>query len=117
HGQAGGQQAVTHHFDLDASRQAAPDIDGADARNLLETFADFPLQDGGELHQVAVGLDTNHHHRQVVRVELVDARRIGVLGEAVAHAVQYFAHIVAGFGQVSALGKAQADAAFTFAGA
>ena len=49
------------------------------------------------------------------RVELEDGRRVGVLGQAAAHAVDAGADFVGGFVEVGAPGEVQADVAVAFA--
>src|SRR5690606_7589574 len=67
-GEAGGLEAVAPHPDLDLAVHAAADLDGADARQLLEALRQLALEDArAPLEVEAAG----HRHRD-------DGARVGI---------------------------------------
>ena len=89
-------------LDVNLPAQAAVDGDGGHAVDALEPRRDLVLRDLAQRDRVVVALDADLHDRQLVRVELEDGRRVGVLGQPAAHAVHARAHFVGGFRQVRA---------------
>ena len=95
---------------------AAPDVDRADAGDLLEALADIALHERGQLHQVAIGLHADDQYRFIVRIELADAGRVCIFRQLVAQAVEGFADVVTGLVEIGALHEAQGDRAAALAG-
>ena len=85
---------------MDLTAQAAVDVDRRDAVNALEARCDLVLRDLAKRDRVVVALDADLRDRQLARIEFLNRRRIGVLGQAPANAVHARPHFVGGFGQI-----------------
>ena len=90
---------------------AAVDGDGGDAIDALEPRRDLVLRHLAQRDRVVVAFDADLRDRELVRVELLNRRRVGVFGQPSAHAVDARAHLVGGFRQVMAPFEVELDLA------
>ena len=105
---------LLRQLDVDLPAQAAVDGDRRHAVHALEARRELVLRHLAQRHRVEVALDAELHDRQRVRVELEDGGRVGVLGQAVAHAVDARADFVGGLRQVRAPVEVEAHLAVAF---
>ena len=102
---------------MDLAAQAAVDGDGGHALHALEARREDVLGQFTQLYAVegAVrALEREAHDRRRVRVELLDDRRVGILGQATADAVDTGADVVQRLIEVGAPGEVQLDARAAF---
>ena len=109
--------AVIFSFDRSTwiSRRTPPfTVTAATPSTRSKRGRDLVLRDLAQRDRVVLALDTDLRDRQLVRVELEDGGRVGVLGEPVAHAVHARAHFVGGFRQVGAPVEVEPDLTVAF---
>ena len=105
---------LLRQIDVDLPPDAAVDGDRGDAVHALEAGRDLVLSDLAQRDRVVLALDADLHDRQLVRVELEDRGRVGILGQPVAHAVHARPHFVGRFRQVRAPFEIQPDLTVAF---
>src|SRR5690606_14678085 len=71
-GELAREQPVAPQVDVDLAVDAAPDLDRADAGNLLEPPHQIALENPRELRERTRGARAQDHDRRLVRVELAD---------------------------------------------
>ena len=109
-----GRDLLLGQLDVNLTAQAAHDGDGRHALDALEARNEVVLGDLTQRHAVEVALDADAHDRLGRRVELQNGRRLGVLWQSAAHAVDAGAHFVGRVVQVGAPGEVQLHVAAAF---
>src|SRR5690606_13117209 len=105
------QQAVALELDVDLAIHAAPNLDRAYTRHLLEAADDVAFENARQLRHRPLRARTDDYDGQVVGVELADTRRVDLRRQVLANAVERGAHVVGGLVEVGALREAQLNVA------
>ena len=102
---------LLRQLDVDLPAQAAVHGHRGHAVHALEPRRQLVLRRFAQRHRVEVALDADLHDRLGARVELEDGGRLGVLRQAVAHAIDAGADFVGGLRQVGAVVEVEAHLA------
>ena len=105
---------LARQVDADLAAQAAVDAHRGHAGDALEPRRQVVLGHLAQRDRVEVALDADAHDRERGRVELEDGRRVGVLGQAAADAVDAGADLVGGLVEIGAPGEVEAHGAVAF---
>jgi hypothetical protein len=99
---------------VDLAAEPALDRDGRDAGHALEALGQVVLGNLAQADAIVVALEADAHDRRGTGVELEHDRRIGLLREPPAHAIEPVADVVSRFVEVRAPGEVQRDARRAF---
>src|SRR5690606_17971960 len=108
-------QPVADQVDVDLAIDASPDLDRADARDLLEAAHQVLLENPRQILERQRRARADHDDRLLVRVELANLRRIDLGGKRLTHAVERRAHVIRRRVEVRALREAKLDLGEAFA--